>query len=242
MNCFPPDIRGKIAALGHDQLAAAIELIHTNLLKARLPFVRVHDHAETEMQLYFGLCLVLWQVHLHRAERLMVSCGSCINNDDVYGLATLARGFVESTAVLIAVQAEMTKLSSGKTDAENFGKTLVSALIGTRLPISEEEVPAVNIMSYIKRADRFIYGTEKAELSSIYDRLSEYAHPNIDSNVVSFRMENGIYKFGHKTEISPAHVALLGHLHKAAVIFDAGSSFFQSLLARMAELKDQSAE
>ena len=154
MNCFPPRVRRKIAQAGYDPIAANIELIHTRLLKHRQQ--AIHIPFDTEEQVTIGHVLVLWQAHLHRVERLMVTCGSAIENNDPYGLAALIRAIIESTAVTVAIRAKLGDLASQRIDYETFDRLVTSSFIGSRSVHLPDGPQAVNILTHIKNADRFI--------------------------------------------------------------------------------------
>jgi hypothetical protein len=225
-------VRENIAELGYDELAAQIERLHTRFLQARVPSISIAK-AKTEIQLQSVHCFVLWQVHLHRAERLMVSCGAAIGNNDAYALATLVRAFVETTAALGAIRAALEKVATGQMSTEDFSAKVSTALIGTRIEGATDQPKATNVLAYINQTDRFV--AEKAgdnragSLASIYEDLSDYAHPNIGSNMISFKLVNDNYTFEHRSKIREAHVALLKHLKLAAQIFDWFSDSFQTL-------------
>ena len=236
MDCFPPRIRRQIAQHGHDGLAATIELLHTRLLKYRQPTIYV-NHVDTEEQVTIGHVFVLWQAHLHRAERLMVTCGSAIENNDAYGLAALIRAFVESAAITVSVRARLDDWAEKRIDYEAFDRVLMSSLLGSRSEHVPNAPPAVNILTHLKNADRFIASRlqipEASPLSTSYGVLSEYAHPNMPSNVVAFSLQEvGVYQFQHNAKITPKQIDFLSMLATGAAVFEQVSASYHDLLTK----------
>lgn len=234
MDCFPGSVRRKIAQHGYDGLAASIERLHTKMLKHRQPTVYVNS-VQSEEAVTIGHVLVLWQSHLHRAERLMVSCGSAIDNNDPYGLAVLIRAFVESTAVVCSIRAKLLDWIAGRQTYEAFDAILTATLVGSRNPCLEGTPQAINILSHIKAADAYIDAylpmTERSPLGTMYGALSEYAHPNMPSNAVAFWIEEpGVYRFQHKAKITEKHIIFLGMLNTSALAFEAVSSSYDAWL------------
>jgi hypothetical protein len=232
LNCIQPEVRRTIADLGYDDLAAEIERLHTRLLHARVKRIST-SAAKTEIQLQTIHCFVLWQVHLHRAERLMVSCGLAVGNNDPYGLATLIRGFVETTAALGAIRAALESVAIGTLTIEAFSERITTALVGTRVEGAKDQPKAINVLNFIEKTDKFLAthaGRDwERSLASMYEDLSDYAHPNIGSNLIAFDLQKDRYIFQHGNGIRKAQVSLLKHLKLAAQIFDWISDSFQAL-------------
>lgn len=103
-----------------------------------------------------GLCFVLWQAGLHRTERLLVSSCRAVGANDVYGLAVLIRALLESTAVITSICAQLHQWAEGKITYTEFDGAVVAALTGSRTPLIENGQKATNILTHLKRADRFI--------------------------------------------------------------------------------------
>jgi hypothetical protein len=234
VDCFPARVRRKIAQYGYDNLAASIELLHTKLLKYRQPVIYAND-CSTEQAITVGHIFVLWQSHLHRAERLMVSCGSTIENNDPYGLAALIRAFLESTAIITSIRAKMDDWAEQRITYEEFDKALMATLLGSRSEHVPNSPPAINILTHIKNADRHIDRrapmAELSPLSTMYGALSEYAHPNLPSNAVAFALEEpGVYRFQHNAKITDKHVMFLGMLGTCALVFERISASYHAIL------------
>jgi hypothetical protein len=61
----------------------------------------------------------------------------------------------------------------------------------------------------------------KSPLSTIYEAISEYSHPNVASNSMAFTLKEPLtYEFNHRGQISEGHVALLGMLNTSAMAFE----------------------
>lgn len=235
MNCFEPSTRRKLARAGFDEIAANIERMHTRLLKQRQPMVNTMANPSEE-GVTVGMCFVLWQAGLHRTERLLVSAGRAVGAGDVYGLAVLSRALLESTAVIASICAQMHQWAEGKITYEDFDASVTAALVGSRSSVIEDGVQATNILTHIKRADRFIdergLFLVTAPLATMYDVMSEYAHPNMSSNSCAFQVEDdGVFRFDHGGALKPGHLDLMGVLASTAQIYTTVSDFFHGLLA-----------
>lgn len=235
MNCFEPSARRKLARAGFDEIAANIERMHTRLLKQRQPMVNTMANPSEE-GVTVGMCFVLWQAGLHRTERLMVSAGRAVGAGDVYGLAVLSRALLESTAVIASICAQLHQWADGKITYEEFDASVTAALVGSRSSVIQDGVQATNILTYIKRADRFI--DERglflitAPLATMYDVMSEYAHPNMSSNSCAFQIEDpGVFRFDHGGTLRPGHLNMIGVLASTAQIYMTVSDYFHGLLA-----------
>ncbi|MDP3488735.1 MAG: hypothetical protein Q8R71_01235 [Phenylobacterium sp.] len=234
LNCFEPPVRRRLARAGFDEIAANIERLHTRLLKQRQPMVNTLGNPSEE-GVTIGMCFVLWQAGLHRTERLLVSAGRAVGNNDVYGLAVLTRALLESTAVIAAMCALLHKWAEGDITYADFDTAVTAALAGSRSSFIEESPQSTNILTQIKHADRFINEKHlfpmRSPLSNMYDVLSEYAHPNMTSNSCAFEIDGiGVFRFNHGGTLTAKHLDLIGALASAAQIYATVSDFFHGLL------------
>ena len=234
MNCIEPSARRKLARAGFDEIAANIERMHTRLLKQRQPMVNTMANPSEE-GVTVGMCFVLWQAGLHRTERLLVSAGRAVGVGDVYGLAVLSRALLESTAVIASICAQMHQWAGGKITYEEFDASVTAALVGSRSSVVQDGLQATNILTHIKRADRFIdergLFMTASPLATMYDVLSEYAHPNMSSNSCAFQIDGpGVFRFDHGGTLSPDHLSMIGVLASTAQIYTTMSDFFHGLL------------
>lgn len=228
MNCFSPKARRKISRAGFDFLAESIERLHTTILKHRRR--EIHVDPTSELSATVGHMFVVWQAHLHRCERLMVTCGAAVENDDPYALTVLARAFLESTALITSIFGYFRDYATGKIPYDQFDQAVTSALIGGKSASSE--VQAVNILTHIRRADRFILSESilpsPVSLAEAYAELSEIAHPNGASNQASFEVTPpGTYTFHHGGPINERYTMILGVLNVAALVFQGASGAFE---------------
>ncbi len=68
-------------------------------------------------------------------------------------------------------------------------------------------------------------------LTTAYDLLSEYAHPNMSSNQASISAVGpGVYQFGHKATITAKYIELLGVLSVCVNVFEEVTKFYHDLL------------
>jgi hypothetical protein len=233
VNCFSPELHTKIKALGYGSTAAGIEQMHTRLLHYRMPSVEMA--AGNKAQETLGNAILLWQVHLHRVERLMTTCGNALSNDDVHGFATLTRAIVESTGVVGAVLSSLLRWSVSRTTVEQVAKDMQRALVGMK----GGPVESKNVMSWIEKADELIEKTVPEEqlpnqLMSMYDALSEICHPNLLSNLNSLKnvSSDGKIEIAHGAKIDSDQMMLLGTLAVVSRLFMDFSHSFQNLLMR----------
>ena len=125
---------------------------------------------------------------------------------------------------------------------EDFDAAVTAALVGSRSEVIEQGPKSTNIMTHIKRADRFIEERRLFPVSgpihTMYDVLSEYAHPNMTSNSSSFTLnEVGVYTFNHGGQISQRQIDLLGMLASSLQIYSSVSDFFHGILVDTAPSK-----
>jgi hypothetical protein len=182
-----------------------------------------------------GKVILLWQLHLHRVERLMATCGAALSNDDVHGFATLTRAIVESTGVVGAMLSSVLRWSVSRTTVDQVAKDLQRALVGMK----GGHVESKNVMSWIERADELIEKTIPEEqlpnqLMSMYASLSEICHPNLLSNLNSIKdiSSDGKIEIAHRAKLDSDQMMLLGTLSVASRLFMDFSHSFQNLLAR----------
>jgi hypothetical protein len=123
---------------------------------------------------------------LHRAESLMSATGAMLEAKNVYGLALVARGYVEATAVLGYFCKRVDALTKGNIDFERFEKDIANGLLGAKHDLFSKADSPVNVLTCVEQADKYLDvnlfgGEKKGMLQDIYGWLSEFAHPNVAS-------------------------------------------------------------
>ncbi len=226
MSCFSEDVRNLFQTWKQSELCQKLEGHHAQLLERRTEAIAYGDpdklSAKTRTRLN---CQVLRQALLHRADRLLRSSGTMLLEKNVYGLALLARGHLEATAVLGFFCNRINTLSKRNIPFEKFEEDVAHAIMGAQHDLFAEASAPTNILSCIEKADRFldseIFKEKKGMLKDCYTWLSEFAHPNFLSNSTAFTLDkaNGRMVFRHEGDLQEKDFELLGYLSISATIF-----------------------
>lgn len=225
MSCFSEDASNLFKEWNHEDIRAQLELCHSGLLTRRVYAVEYGEPDKLSPQKRTSLnCQVLRQALLHRAERLIVSSGVMLSAKNVYGLALLARGHLETTAVLAYFCNRIDLLSKGDITFERFALNVSDAVMGSKHDLFSKANAPPSIMTCIEKGDKFIRNTfseKKDVLKDCYSWLSEYAHPNFLSNSTAFRVEqpNGRLVFHHENELHEGDFQLLDYFAISAELF-----------------------
>jgi hypothetical protein len=205
-----------------DLLADTIEFNSSTLKKHRRDAIGVP--LDTEQAVTGSLFFAFWQAQIHRAERLLITCNSAIENNDPYGLAALIRAYVETTALFIATYAKFDKWTLGKMTYSEFDVALTKSVFGQRFEDLGPNREATNILTQIKIADSYIDECMSVLISSplslMYAALSEYAHPNFASNKQGFTLDRALYEFRmrHDGPLEKDQFDILGTLGTASLV------------------------
>jgi hypothetical protein len=116
---FSPAVREIFNRWKQSDLLDRLEASHQQLLDRRKEAVAVADQSEPRKHTASN-CLVLQQALLHRAERLLAGAGTMLLENNIYGLALIARGHYEATAVLGYVCNRLESLKAGNISFEDF--------------------------------------------------------------------------------------------------------------------------
>lgn len=242
MTCFSPALRKRLAKAGPDIAAVAtiIEASHGKLQKQQREAIGVPQ--DTEEVVTSSIFFAFWQAQIHRADRLTVTCGSAIENDDPYGLAVIIRAFVETTAIFLSVYSKFDKWIMGGLTYPEFDLALTAAVFGQRHDDSGELPMAINILAHIKNADSYIDKCApiaiKTPISTMYGALSEYAHPNFSSNKqgISLSRERYEFRMRHNEALSRQHLEMLGTLSTAWLVLGSASDKVDDLFSKTGTL------
>jgi hypothetical protein len=170
-------------------------------------------------------CLVLQQVLLHRAERLIAACGSMLLENNVYGLALIVRGHYETTGVLGYLCNRLDSLEKGKVKFEKFAYDAACAVLGAKHSQFIRAPNPPSILTCIEKADSHLdthyLKEKKGMLRDGYDWLSEFAHPNFCSNCAAFTLDkpNRRFLLRHDGEMQDRDFDLIVHLVISAGLF-----------------------
>ena len=176
--------------------AAEIEKFHTKLLQRRVASIAIASPGWPHYLPDLANAILLQQVLVRRAERLTVSCGTVLADQNDYGVALLVRGLLETAAVLGYACSRAAGLTGDFNEVAAYGEIVKSLLFGSRDEADRDVFPrAVNIMTCIDKTDAYMatgprYGGRKC-MREMYDLLSEYAHPNMPSHSMGMDYRNG---------------------------------------------------
>jgi hypothetical protein len=144
---------------------------------------------------------------------------------NVYGLALVARGHLEATAVLAYFCNRIDALSKGHIQYETFELDVADAIMGAKHELFDKADSPKNIMTCIEKGDKFLddvlFGKKTGLLNDCYGWLSEFAHPNFCSNKSSFTLDKvtGSMAFRHDGDLQESDFQLVGYLEMSAALF-----------------------
>ena len=232
MPCFSPTVHELFDHWGKRDLLESLEASHQQLLDRRLETVEFGEpESLTPNQRAISNCQLLQQALLHRAERLLASCGTMLLENNIYGLALMVRGHCEATAVLGYFCSRLESLAAGNIKFEDFEWNISDALMGAKHQVFTEARPPINILTCIKKADKYlekhISEGEKGSLQDCYNWMSEFSHPNFPSNDSAFTLDkpNNRFVMRHESDLQEVDFQLLGYLEISSgffvILFDA---------------------
>jgi hypothetical protein len=226
MGCFSDEIKQVFKDWKHDKLLQDLEADHAQLLERRVDTIEYGDpNLLSPKKRAILNSQVLRQALLHRAERLLVGSGTMLLAKNVYGLALVARGHLEGTAVLAFFCNRIDAVSKGNVPFEKFEQEVADAVMGAKHDVFTKANSPQNIMACIEKGDKFldniIFGKKTGLLSDCYGWLSEFAHPNFCSNKISFNLDKtaGNFVFRHDADLQETDFQLAGYLQMSAAIF-----------------------
>ena len=225
MDCFPLPTRAALVGAGQVDLVSQIEDWHTKLLKRRRKTIQVKGHSWTKYRSARADAEVLQQALLRRTDRLTGSCGTALAHGDNYGCALMARGHLETSALLGYLAHQTNALADGKMSAEEYDGSVKALLFGSRDAEAEAAgMPkAVNILTCIKKADQFMrkhpgYGGSSV-VSDAYQVLSEFAHPNMLSHSLSIKHRGWSVDLASRHDLGSLNYDLLNWLLISLMLF-----------------------
>lgn len=226
MSCFSPEANKLFESWGELESRDDLENLYSELLKRRIESIHFGNPKTVSPKKRARLnCQMIRQSLIHRSERLLTSTGSMLVDQNPYGIALLARGHVEGTAVLGNFCTRLDSFTAGRIQFEKFEWEVADAIMGAKHALFEKANSPENILTCIERADKFlaqnILGTKNGILRDTYNWLSEFAHPNFLSNQTAFRLDkpNGCFVLQHQNAIRKEDFQLFGYLSISAALF-----------------------
>jgi hypothetical protein len=157
MGCFSDEIKQVFKDWKQDKLLQVLEADHAQLLARRVDTIAYGDpNLLSPKKRAILNSQVLRQALLHRAEHLLVGSGTLLLAKNVYGLALVARGHLEGTAVLAFFCNRINALSKGNIQFEKFDKEVADAVMGAKHEVFAKANSPNNIMNCIEKGDKFL--------------------------------------------------------------------------------------
>ena len=221
---FSPAVRELFNSWKHLDLLVGLEASHRHLIERRKNAVAFPCPDELRQRTVSN-CLVVQQVQLHRAERLVAGIGTMLLEANVYGLALAVRGHYEATAVLGYVCDRLNSLKAKNIKFDEFARQIAYLVLGAKHSQFRKAPNPPNILNCIQKADRYLdthlLKEQTAMLRDGYDWLSEFAHPNFCGNSIAYSIEKETrqFVFRHDGEIRDIDFDLIGLLVISAGLF-----------------------
>jgi hypothetical protein len=161
-----------------------------------------------------------------RATGMMLAAGQMFASKNIYGLALVVRGHIETVALLGYFARRLESLHRGNIDFGLFEEDIANGLMGAKDDIFDKAKAPVNILTCIEQADKHLdselFGEKRGMLKNIYAWMSEFAHPNFCSNKTAFTVdkEEGRMLLRKEEELRGDHFQMLGSLDMSAMMFD----------------------
>lgn len=238
MSSFPSDVHALFAKWNEHDVLASIEAAHQEHLDRRIAVVEYGSPATLAPKRRAAKnCQLLQQALLHRSERLVWSLGSLLLEGNVYGLALVARGQLEATAVLGYFCRRLELLAAGGVRFEDFEWNIADAVMGAKHELFSKARAPINILTCIEKADKYLdqhfFKSDRRMLKDNYNWLSEFAHPNFLSSFSAYMLdkEKGEFLLRHGAGLREEDFQLPKYLEVGAQLFVV---FFDAFTDRLA--------
>ncbi|WP_316214823.1 hypothetical protein [Bradyrhizobium sp. SZCCHNR2035] len=191
---LPASVTQALKDAGHEDTTASIETAYNDLLENRVDFVEYGDPDKlTDKERAKLNCVLLTQVVIHRAERLVVASGQMFESKNLYGLALAVRGHLEAVAVLGYMARRLDSLQKENIDFARFEEDIANGLMGAMDDLFKEAKAPVNILTAVEHADKLfdadLFKEKRQILRELYLWLCEFAHPNFCSKKTAFDLD-----------------------------------------------------
>jgi len=197
------------AAMGGDVIGS-LEAAYKELIKRRRDWVDYGDLSVITEQQRSGVnCQVLQQALLHRAEKMIVSSGTMIAENNVYGLALMVRGHLEATAMLGYFCHRLHSFAAGNILFDEIALNIASAAMGAKHEQFAAAPQPISIMTCVEKADLYLeangFPADKRMIADCYAWLSDFAHPNFLSTSSAIEPQGGTGRMRilHDVELGP---------------------------------------
>jgi hypothetical protein len=137
---FAPAVRNLFNRWERADLLDRLEAIHPQLLDRRKQTVEFATPGDLRSRTASN-CLVLQQVLLHRAERLLSGASSMLLESNIYALALSVRGHYEATAVLGYLCNRLESFTATNINFAKFAYNVVCAFLRAKHPDHFSKAP-----------------------------------------------------------------------------------------------------
>ena len=117
---------------------------------------------------------LFWRMHDLAQQTLILT-----DRKNLLGARILLRAGIETLALLIYLNQRMSAVVTGEYSFFDFDALTKQLLLGSRTPGASHA--AIHVLKVLERAER-----DHPGLTSMYDRLSESAHPNFDGVLYTY--------------------------------------------------------
>jgi hypothetical protein len=223
MPCFSEDAKKILIDDGKEEQHASLEKAYANLLNERAEFVEYGNPDDLIDRRRAKLnCDLLKQVLVHRAEQLMTGTSTMLTDKNLYGLALIVRGHIETLAVLGYFTRRLDSLTKGNITFEQFEQDIANGLLGAKHDFFDKAGAPVNILTCVEHTDKYLdaelFKEKKEMVQDLYGWLCEFAHPNFCSNKSAYTLDKstGRMMLRNEQEITSDHFQMIATLQMSA--------------------------
>jgi hypothetical protein len=226
MPCFSDDAKKLLTDGGKAEIHEGLEKNYAGLLTKRADFVEYGNPDDLSDKRRAQLnCELLKQVLVHRAEQLMTGTSAMLVEINLYGLALVVRGHIETLGVLGYFTRRLDSLTKGNITFEQFEQDIANGLLGAKHDFFDKAGSPVNIITCVEHTDKYLdvelFKKKTEMLQDLYGWLCEFAHPNFCSNKSSYTLDKATGRMMLRKEkvITSDHFEMVSTLKMSADFF-----------------------
>jgi hypothetical protein len=226
MACLSEQAARTLKQAGKEDISETLKKTHADLVNQRVDYIEYGDpDSLTAKQRAKLNCRLLKLALVHRAECLMIAAGQMFDSKNLYGLALIVRGHIETVALLGYFARRLNSLYKKNIEFERFEEDIAVGLLGAKDAIFVEAKAPLNILTCLEHTDKHLeaelFRKKNGMLQEIYTWLSEFSHPNFCSNKIAFTLdkETGRMLLRKDEEMRDDHFQMLNSLCISADMF-----------------------
>lgn len=149
----------------------------------------------------------IFQASIARSTNLTFGFARLLGHNNTHSLALLARGHLETTALLGFLCDQLTAYEKARITFDHLHDKIAAAFLGHSGSDFQNAPKPINVMTMIEKADRYLKsktdGLCYEIISDSYGWLSNFGHPNSLSSISSFRIDpaKSAFVFGDTNEL-----------------------------------------